>query len=192
MEHEDQSALETGNRKTDEDGIYAQVIMALAKFYIKFLDALNAHEVEYLVVGGQAVNFHGYTRATLDLDVWINTSEKNLEKLLNAFNAMGYQPSKSKEAISYFAAHHKINLPKGQNLIEVLDATILRSDFQAAFKKRIKGAIDQTAFFVIDLQTLLEIKSGSSRLLDLNDVEKLKQINYNDDASEPDEDYSLE
>jgi len=53
MEHEVQSALETGNRKTDEDGIHAQVVMALSKFCKKFLDALNVHGVEYLVVGGQ-------------------------------------------------------------------------------------------------------------------------------------------
>jgi len=165
--------------------------MALSKFYKKFLDALNTNRVEYLVVGGQAVNFHGYTRATLDLDVWIDTSEKNLGNLLNAFTAMGYKPGKSKEAIAYFTEHHKINLPKEQNLIEVLDAAILRSDFQTAFKKRIKGSVDETPFFVIDLQTLLEIKTGSSRLMDLNDVEKLKEINFKKGPSEPEEGYSL-
>jgi hypothetical protein len=166
--------------------------MELAKFYTQFLDALNAHGVEYLVVGGQAVNFHGYTRATLDLDVWIHKSERNLQNLEHAFVAMGYEISKSRAAVTYFAEHHKINLPKEQNLIEVLDAAILRSDFQTAFKKRIKGFVDETPFFVIDLQTLLEIKAKSGRLLDLNDVEKLKEINSGEDASEPEEDYSLE
>lgn len=192
MEHENQPALERGDGKTDAGRIHTQVTMELAKFYTQFLDALNAHEVEYLVVGGQAVNFHGYTRATLDMDVWINKSEKNLQNLEHAFVAMGYEISKSRAAVTYFAEHHKINLPKEQNLIEVLDATILKSDFQAAFKNRIKGSVDETPFFVIDLQTLLKVKTGSSRLQDLNDVEKLKQINFGEDASEPEEGYALE
>jgi hypothetical protein len=192
MEPENQSALERGNGKTDAGRIHTQVTMELGKFYTQFLDALNTHEVEYLVVGGQAVNFHGYTRATLDLNVWINKSEKNLQNLQHAFVAMGYENSRSREAVSYFSEHHKINLPKDQNLIEVLDAAILKSDFQDAFKKRIKGTIDETFFFVIDLQTLLEVKSGSNRLQDLNDVEKLKQINFGEDASEPEEGYALE
>jgi hypothetical protein len=167
-------------------------MMALSTFYKKFLDALISQEVEYLVVGGQAVNFHGYTRATLDLNVWINKSEKNLENLELAFIAMGYEKDRSKAAVTYFAKNHKINLPIDQNLIEILDATIMKIEFEVAFSKRISGTIDATTFFVVDLQTLLDIKSRSGRLLDLNDVEKLKQINFGEDASEPEEDYSLE
>jgi len=166
--------------------------MALAKFYKKFLDALNANDVAYLVVGGQAVNFHGYTRATLDLDIWIDKTERNLRNLENVFIEMGYSEDRSKEAISYFTANHKINIPKDQSLIEILDATILKSDFEVAFKKKITGNIEETSFFVIDLQTLLEIKSGSNRLQDLNDAEKLRQINDARESSEPEEGYTLE
>lgn len=166
--------------------------MGLSKFYKKFLDALNLHDVAYLVVGGQAVNFHGYTRATLDLDVWIDKSAPNLQKLENAFIEMGYSEARSKEAITYFAENHKINLPKDQNLVEILDAAILKSDFGIAYEKRITGKIDETSFFVIDLHTLLEIKSASNRLQDLSDVEKLRQINEDDETSDPEENYSLE
>lgn len=166
--------------------------MALAKFYKKFLDALNANDVAYLVVGGHAVNFHGYTRATLDLDIWIDKTERNLRNLENVFIEMGYSEDRSKEAISYFTANHKINIPKDQSLIEILDATILKSDFEVAFKKKITGNIEETSFFVIDLQTLLEIKSGSNRLQDLNDAEKLRQINDARESSEPEEGYTLE
>ena len=37
----------------------------------EFLRWLNQHEVEYLLVGGYAVGYHGYPRATIDIDVWI-------------------------------------------------------------------------------------------------------------------------
>jgi hypothetical protein len=45
-----------------------------------FLRLLNLHEVDYLVVGGYAVGYHGYPRATGDMDIWIATSETNAEK----------------------------------------------------------------------------------------------------------------
>jgi hypothetical protein len=40
----------------------------------EFLSLLNAHGVEYLLVGGYAVALHGYPRATIDLDVWLRAT----------------------------------------------------------------------------------------------------------------------
>lgn len=37
----------------------------------EFLSVLNAHGVDYLLVGGYAVGIHGYPRATVDLDLWV-------------------------------------------------------------------------------------------------------------------------
>jgi len=37
----------------------------------EFLRSLSAHKVEYLLIGGYAVNYHGYPRATADMDIWI-------------------------------------------------------------------------------------------------------------------------
>lgn len=50
---------------------------ALNPDYRDFLSACNAHNVEYLVIGGQAVIFYGYVRNTKDLDVWINPTPEN-------------------------------------------------------------------------------------------------------------------
>jgi hypothetical protein len=36
----------------------------------EFLQLLSAHHVEYLLIGGYAVAYHGYPRATADMDVW--------------------------------------------------------------------------------------------------------------------------
>lgn len=41
-----------------------------------FLRLLNDHEVDYLLIGGYAVGFHGYPRATGDMDIWVGVSEK--------------------------------------------------------------------------------------------------------------------
>ncbi|MDF1570651.1 MAG: hypothetical protein P1P82_03435 [Bacteroidales bacterium] len=165
--------------------------MPLAAFYTSFLTALNRHRVEYLVVGGQAVNFHGYTRATLDLDIWIGKSKENLQQLEKAFVSMGFDKVRSHDAIKHFIENHKINIPRDNNLIEILDAFILKADFESAYIKRMTGKIEELSVSVIDLETLLEIKSSSTRIMDLNDAEKLRYINSKNGPSEPEEGYTL-
>jgi len=39
----------------------------------EFLQSLNCHKVKYLLIGGCAVGYHGYPRATADMDIWIST-----------------------------------------------------------------------------------------------------------------------
>jgi DNA polymerase II small subunit/DNA polymerase delta subunit B len=45
--------------------------MVLDKNFKEFIELLNVHNVKYLVIGGYAVNFHGYPRYTKDIDFWI-------------------------------------------------------------------------------------------------------------------------
>jgi hypothetical protein len=47
----------------------------------EFLQLLITHEVEYLLVGGIAVGYHGYPRATVDLDIWVSRKPRNAAKL---------------------------------------------------------------------------------------------------------------
>lgn len=56
----------------------------------EFLRLLNAHRVDYLVVGGYAVGLHGYPRATIDLDVWVATTAANAERLIDALRDFGF------------------------------------------------------------------------------------------------------
>jgi len=51
----------------------------------EFIQCLNEAHVEYLIVGGYATIIHGYNRTTGDLDVWVNKTESNFNKLRFAF-----------------------------------------------------------------------------------------------------------
>jgi hypothetical protein len=53
------------------------------------LNSLDKHQVDYMVVGGYALAFHGKPRHTGDLDIWINCSETNAEKLVIAIKEFG-------------------------------------------------------------------------------------------------------
>jgi hypothetical protein len=62
----------------------------LPEDFSEFLRLLNAHRVEYLVVGGYAVGFHGYPRATIGLDVWVAMSSDNAVRVVDALHAFGF------------------------------------------------------------------------------------------------------
>ena len=55
----------------------------------EFLKYLNSQEVEYMLIGGYAVGYHGYPRATGDMDVWIAVDQKNANKVVMALHEFG-------------------------------------------------------------------------------------------------------
>jgi hypothetical protein len=56
----------------------------------EFIASLNANGVRYLVVGGYSVAFHGDPRYTEDLDVWLDMTPANAEKIVRAIEAFGF------------------------------------------------------------------------------------------------------
>lgn len=72
-----------------------------------FLILANKHQVRMIMIGGGAVNFHGYQRHSADVDFWIETTDENLKKLIKVFNEMDYEiddfPQKvKKKTAKYF------------------------------------------------------------------------------------------
>ena len=64
--------------------------MKLQQDLREFVALLNSHRVEFLVVGGHAVAFHGHPRFTGDIDFLIRPSEQNATQLLDALRAFGF------------------------------------------------------------------------------------------------------
>jgi len=64
--------------------------MQLPRDFKDYLTLLNDHEVEYLLVGGYAVAYHGFPRTTLDMDIWIANSPDNAEKMIHVMRAFGF------------------------------------------------------------------------------------------------------
>jgi predicted nucleotidyltransferase len=52
------------------------------------LKSLNGHDVRYVIIGATAFPVHGYSRATLDIDIFIEPENKNINKLLEAISKM--------------------------------------------------------------------------------------------------------
>jgi hypothetical protein len=62
--------------------------MTLAEDFVRLL---NQHNIEYMVVGGYALAFHGKPRHTGHLDIWINVSEENAVRMLKVVRDFGLQ-----------------------------------------------------------------------------------------------------
>ena len=56
----------------------------------EFIQLLNANQVKYLVIGGYAVAIHGHPRYTKDIDIWIEMSSENAQKLMIALTEFGF------------------------------------------------------------------------------------------------------
>ena len=56
----------------------------------EFVELLNNLKAEYLVVGGYAVGIHGHPRYTGDLDIWLNPTPENAQRVLDCVNEFGF------------------------------------------------------------------------------------------------------
>jgi predicted nucleotidyltransferase len=64
--------------------------MEVQKDFKEFLALLNEHKVEFIIVGGYALAYHGVPRFTGDIDVFIKSDYQNAERILNALEAFGF------------------------------------------------------------------------------------------------------
>ena len=143
----------------------------LDRNFADFLRLLNAHGVEYLVIGGYAVGYHGFVRATGDLDVFVGISEKNAEGLVAVYREFGFgAQGLTKRLFLEQGKIVRIGLPPLR--IEVINR-ISGVTFADVYSKRIEASIDGVRISFIDLESLLRNKTASGRLKDLADVEAL-------------------
>jgi hypothetical protein len=71
--------------------------------FIDFIESLNRHKVDYVLVGGYAVIIRGYSRTTGDIDLWVNRSPENYTKLIAAIVQFGLKSHRTRP----FGAHDK-------------------------------------------------------------------------------------
>ena len=75
--------------------------IALPPEFKEFLKLFNSHNCEYLLIGGYAVVYHGYSRPTDDLDIWIARTPENATKIVTALQDVRICASTSFRRISF-------------------------------------------------------------------------------------------
>jgi predicted nucleotidyltransferase len=137
----------------------------------EFLKLLNAHQVEYLLIGGYAVGYHGYPRATADMDIWIAMNPANADKVVAVLKKFGFDlPELSPQLFLKDWQIIRLGVPPVR--IE-LATTISGVDFKDCFPERIIADLDGVKVNLIDLKHLKLNKKASGRHSDLADLENL-------------------
>jgi len=136
-----------------------------------FLRLLNSHKAEYLLVGGFAVGYHGYPRATGDMDIWVAVSCENAEKMVNVFKEFGFDVPEL-GADLFLKKRQVIRMGMPPIRIEVL-TNISGVSFEECYDKKITDFIDDIRVNIISLEHLKINKKASGRVKDINDLECL-------------------
>jgi hypothetical protein len=137
----------------------------------EFLRLLNAHHVEYLLIGGYAVNYHGYPRATADMDIWIAMQPANADRIVSALKEFGFDlPDLSPEL--FLRPWQIIRLGSPPVRIEIA-TTVSGVDFAECYDERVKEALDGVQVNIISEKHLKLNKRASGRHQDLSDLEHL-------------------
>ena len=140
-----------------------------------FLKLCDRHAVEYVIVGGYAVGFHGHPRATGDLDVFAARTPENAQRLVEVFREFGFDsPEITAELFLEPKAIVRIGVPPLR--LEVFN-TISGVTFDECLPFAIEIVYDGTPVRFIGLDQLLENKRAAGRFKDLADVEALTQTN---------------
>ncbi len=136
-----------------------------------FLKLLNCHKVDYLIIGGFAVGYHGYPRATGDMDIWISNSPENADKMVTVLKEFGFDVPEL-NADLFLKKRQVVRMGMPPIRIEVL-TDISGVSFDECYNKRVTDFIDNINVNIINSEHLKKNKKASGRIKDLNDLEYL-------------------
>lgn len=134
----------------------------------------ESHAVEYLIVGGFAVNYYGYLRMTQDLDFLIRPSKENADRVMAALREFGFGDAGIPRELFEREAS-AIHLGSEPNRIDLL-TRLEGVDIVAVFTRAERAEIDGLEVSIIALHDLLTAKRNSSRARDHADVEELLRV----------------
>ena len=144
----------------------------------QFIELAQKFEVRMILIGGGAVNFHGYQRSSVDVDFWIDTQEENLNKLIKVFQAMGYDiesfPDKVKNQMQNISVKFSYDIE-----LELITKFEIEKTFDEAYKEaKIAEKKGKKILYwrVLSYEDLITSKIKSGRPKDLLDIQQLEKI----------------
>lgn len=141
----------------------------------EFIESLNSAGVEYVIVGGVAVAWHGYPRFTGDIDFFVRPSADNADAVLAALRAYGFGSLDiTREDLT--KPNQVVQLGTPPNRIDLI-TSIAGVEFEVAWTHRVSGEIDGIAVNLIGREELIRNKESTGRPRDLGDADELRKRN---------------
>ncbi len=160
--------------------------MSFTEKITSFLKSLEEEKVEYVLIGGIAVILHGVLRFTADIDIIINFEKENVKKFLKILKKFNLKPRVpiNPEDLMFEEKREEWIKGKGAKVINFVDSSgfpfPLQVDVSLTEKydeiERERKKINDFEVWVISKSNLIKLKEKAGRPIDLNDIEKLKEI----------------
>jgi len=137
----------------------------------EFIELLNNHGVEYLLVGGYALGIHGYPRYTGDMDIWVKPEQINAEKVMAVLEAFGFgELDLSTDDFTKLGNVIQLGYPPLRiDLLTQPDGV----DFHNSYSQRLDVEYGSLTVHVISLEDFKKNKAASGRPKDLEDLRSL-------------------
>lgn len=144
---------------------------------LKFWKDLQQIKVDYMLIGGYAVNFHGHQRPAGDLDIWLKDSLENRQRLRKAFIAATMGDYLLLETMQFVPGWTDFQLNNGMRLDILTDTKGLENlSFDECFETSQQIDIMDIKIPCLSLQHLIENKKAVARPKDIVDIAKLEQL----------------
>ena len=148
--------------------------MRIEKDFKDFLKSLNENDVKYLVVGGFAYSFYAEPRYTKDIDIFVDISKENLDRVLKAVQSFWGEDCglKLKDL-----QKEDVFIQLGYPPVRIDLVTSIRSvNFSEAWENRVIGKYGDIKIFFISLDDLINNKEATGRDRDLLDAKYLRRV----------------
>ena len=136
------------------------------------LKSLKGHKVQFVIIGATAFPVHGYSRATLDIDIFIRPVILNAEKTLSALKDFGYD-------VSDIAVDELLTkkILIRQYLVETdIHPYVKGVSFDTVWGNKVKAKFGETFVWFASLDDLIKMKRAAGRPKDREDLKYLLKL----------------
>ncbi|HAO20148.1 MAG TPA: hypothetical protein DCQ37_06455 [Desulfobacteraceae bacterium] len=145
--------------------------MEVQKDFRELSELFNEHKVEYLIVGGYALAFHGVPRYTGDIDIFVKPDTENAIRILKALDEFGFGSLDLKEE-DFRSPNKVVQLGYPPVRIDII-TSISGISWDEAYEERDKGKYGDVTVYYIGLKHYILNKRASGRKKDIADLETL-------------------
>ena len=145
----------------------------------EFVELAIKHQVRLVMVGGGAVNFHGYQRHSADVDFWLDIQDENLKRLVLVFQKMGYEINDFPESVKNQEQNISIKFSPLSLSIELITKFSVNKSFDEVYETAVEVLLpnqSELMWKVISYNDLITSKIKSNRPKDLLDIQELQRI----------------
>lgn len=147
--------------------------MQIEKDFEELAELFNKHKVDFIIVGGYALAFHGAPRYTGDIDFFVKPDLNNAEKIMNALIDFGFG-SLDFEMKDFSVPGKIVQLGVPPVRIDII-TSLSGVSWKDAYESRVNGKYGKTKVYFIGKKQFLKNKKTTSRPKDLADIDALKE-----------------